>query len=171
MYFPRVAVTENSLALSAHACGNASRSSSPAMPPVRALALTLTLACAAALSLDPNATHLFLDADGFALSENISFSLGDIRKEYAAPAVVPEYAWEEGLHFYTSAVTVPGGAVAGLEAVGCEACHGPGKAHVAKPPTVEMIAKPDVSVCVDCHDGKQDGGRFDHATYLPKVTH
>lgn len=63
------------------------------------------------------------------------------------------------------------GAVAGLEAVGCEACHGPGKAHVAKPPAVEMIAKPDVSVCVDCHDGKQDGGRFDHATYLPKVTH
>lgn len=62
------------------------------------------------------------------------------------------------------------GAVAGLEAVGCEACHGPGKAHVGNPPTVKMRTM-DVRICADCHDGKQDGGRFDYGTYLPKVTH
>lgn len=62
------------------------------------------------------------------------------------------------------------GAVAGLEAVGCESCHGPGKAHV-KNPTVDMAKAPDVSTCTTCHDGKQDMGRFDHATYLPKVEH
>ncbi|MFN7147019.1 MAG: multiheme c-type cytochrome, partial [Myxococcota bacterium] len=54
------------------------------------------------------------------------------------------------------------GAVAGLEAVGCEACHGPGKAHV-KNPTVDMVKSPDVATCTTCHDGKQDMGRFDHA--------
>ena len=63
------------------------------------------------------------------------------------------------------------GAVAGLEHVGCEACHGPGKAHVGNPPTVEMRASPDVSVCVGCHDGKQDEGRFDPVTYFPRVAH
>ena len=63
------------------------------------------------------------------------------------------------------------GAVAGLESVGCEACHGPGKAHAANPPAVEMIAAPGVERCVGCHDGKQDGGRFDPLTYLPQVVH
>ncbi len=63
------------------------------------------------------------------------------------------------------------GAVAGLENVGCEACHGPGKAHVANPTSVDLVAKPDVARCVGCHDGKQDEGRFDPATYLPKVMH
>ncbi len=63
------------------------------------------------------------------------------------------------------------GAVAGLEAVGCEACHGPGKAHVANPVGGTMIAKPDVTVCTECHDGKQDEGRFDAATYFPKIVH
>lgn len=63
------------------------------------------------------------------------------------------------------------GAVAGLEAVGCEACHGPGKAHVANPPTVEMRRQPEPSVCTECHDGERDEGRFDLETYMPKVVH
>ena len=80
----------------------------------------LLLACITrvsdALSLDPNATHLFVDADGLAESTNLTFSLGDVRKEYATPAVVPEFPWEEGLHFYTSAVAVPANVVAGVGA-------------------------------------------------------
>lgn len=67
------------------------------------------------LSLSPNATHLFLDDDGIAASFNVTFAVGTFRKEYASPAVVPEHAWEQGLHFYTSAVTVPAG-IAGASA-------------------------------------------------------
>jgi hypothetical protein len=29
----------------------------------------------------------------------------------------------------------------------------------------------DASTCTICHDGERDDGRFDYATYLPKVTH
>ena len=84
--------------------------------PSLVLALALARGVLGALSLAPNATHLFLDDEGFATSENVSFALGDVRKEYASPAVVAEYPWEEGLHFYTSAVAVPAGAVAGVAA-------------------------------------------------------
>ena len=80
-----------------------------------ALALALTPSFGA-LSLTPNSTHLFLDDEGLAETLNISFALGDVRKEYATPAVVPTFPWEEGLHFYTSAVAVPAGAVAGVAA-------------------------------------------------------
>jgi predicted CXXCH cytochrome family protein len=62
------------------------------------------------------------------------------------------------------------GVVAGLEAVGCESCHGPGKAHLSNPAVVKM-QEPTVAVCKGCHDGAQDGGRFDEATYLPQVKH
>lgn len=63
------------------------------------------------------------------------------------------------------------GAVAGLENVGCEACHGPGKAHIANPETGPVRRTPTIEVCQGCHDGKQDGGRFEFASYLPKVSH
>jgi 2',3'-cyclic-nucleotide 2'-phosphodiesterase (5'-nucleotidase family) len=62
-------------------------------------------------------------------------------------------------------------AVQGLEDVGCEACHGAGRAHAADPSVPLARAKPDASVCASCHDGVRDGGRFDAATYLPKVAH
>jgi len=66
------------------------------------------------LSLVPNVTHLFLDDEGIVESFNISFGLGILRKEYDRPVVISEHPWEEGLHFYTSAVTVPAFAVDGL---------------------------------------------------------
>lgn len=86
---------------------------------IRTLLLALLL-CArsgvSTLSLSPNATHLFLDDDGIASSFNVSFAVGTLRKEFATPAVVPEHAWEKGLHFYTSAITVPDGVVVGVSA-------------------------------------------------------
>ena len=72
---------------------------------------------------------------------------------------------------------LPGGAATPAEVtpalvhVGCESCHGPGKAHVADPKGVEMVSKPGEAVCVTCHDGKQDEGRFDLPRYLPRVSH
>jgi hypothetical protein len=63
------------------------------------------------------------------------------------------------------------GAVAGLENVGCEACHGPGREHAAAPTQVKMSPTVEPIVCTTCHDSKQDGGRFDLETYLPKIKH
>ncbi len=54
--------------------------------------------------------------------------------------------------------------------VGCEACHGGGRAHAAAP-TGPMVADPPVSQCTQCHDKKQDDGRFEASTYRPKVVH
>lgn len=62
----------------------------------------------AAISLLPSTPHLFLDADGIATSSNISYSLGVPQKNYTLPAVSRTYPWEEFLHFYASALLVPG---------------------------------------------------------------
>ena len=58
-----------------------------------------------------------------------------------------------------------------LKDVGCESCHGPGRDHVGAPAPGQMVKSPPVSTCTQCHDGAQDEGRFDYATYLPKVVH
>ena len=63
------------------------------------------------------------------------------------------------------------GQIQGLENVGCESCHGPGKAHVESSGQVDMIKEPDVQNCTQCHDGVKDEGRFDAATYYPKIRH
>ncbi len=55
-----------------------------------------------------------------------------------------------------------------LRGVGCEDCHGPGEAHVQNP-TTPLVKRPGSSTCVRCHDGERDEGRFDEATYLPRV--
>ena len=73
--------------------------------------LLLAPVCAASLSLQVNATHLFLDQDGIASLTNATVALGPPpSKAYAAPAVLSEHPWEEALHFYTSALAVPAGA-------------------------------------------------------------
>ena len=59
----------------------------------------------------------------------------------------------------------------GLEDVGCEACHGPGQAHVSAPAKSNIVLDPGVEVCTDCHDGIKDEGRFDLAKYRPQVLH
>jgi hypothetical protein len=58
-----------------------------------------------------------------------------------------------------------------LQNVGCESCHGPGRKHIAAPGQGTIVRSPGADNCVQCHDGKQDEGRFDLATYLPRVQH
>ncbi len=55
--------------------------------------------------------------------------------------------------------------------VQCEACHGPARAHVESPGEVLPVRDPDEATCVGCHDGDQDGGRFDYPSYRPKIAH
>ena len=70
----------------------------------------------------------------------------------------------------------PGGPVGpeasgGYRDVQCEACHGPARDHLADPETIKPVADPSIEVCTACHDGEQDGGRFDAATYRSRVVH
>jgi hypothetical protein len=65
--------------------------------------------------------------------------------------------------------------VSGFVDVQCEACHGPARAHAdaaaagaVSPP---VVRDPPVEVCRACHDNERDEGRFDMATYRPRVVH
>ncbi len=65
-----------------------------------------------------------------------------------------------------------------MEGVGCEACHGPGKAHADDPKKPQAILRlgggcPECSVlpiCRSCHDDANDPD-FDYRTALPKARH
>lgn len=63
------------------------------------------------------------------------------------------------------------GDVGPLKNVQCEACHGPGKAHVAKPAKDNIVRAPTEQLCVSCHTEEQTQGRFVFDEYLPKVDH
>jgi 2',3'-cyclic-nucleotide 2'-phosphodiesterase (5'-nucleotidase family) len=73
--------------------------------------------------------------------------------------------------FHPKGPQLPSQMTSAYENVQCEACHGPGKDHVAEQKPGQMNLADDASTCTICHDGDRDGGRFDYATYLPKVTH
>ena len=55
--------------------------------------------------------------------------------------------------------------------VSCEACHGPGREHVAAPSAHNVVKVPEEALCTDCHDGVRDEGRYEHAAYLERVRH
>lgn len=63
--------------------------------------------------------------------------------------------------------------VRGFRDVQCEACHGPGRAHTEDVGNAELrpVADPGEAVCVTCHDGDKDGGRFEFPHYRPKIVH
>jgi hypothetical protein len=73
--------------------------------------------------------------------------------------------------FHPKGPQLPSQMTAAYENVQCEACHGPGKDHVAEQKPGQMNRAADASTCTVCHDGDRDGGRFDYATYLPRVVH
>ena len=56
-----------------------------------------------------------------------------------------------------------------LAGVGCEQCHGPGKAHGAAPLKIKM-PKAGPKTCERCHDPDHDP-KFDFKTYWPKIKH
>ena len=62
-------------------------------------------------------------------------------------------------------------AVGSLKNVGCESCHGPGQEHLGAAAKGYIMNPPAQAICTHCHDGEQDGGRFDFDSYLPKVAH
>ena len=65
----------------------------------------------------------------------------------------------------------PTSSAAAIHDVGCESCHGAGAAHVATPTTAALVRDPPQTVCVQCHDAKNDMGRFDWEHYRPRVVH
>lgn len=56
-----------------------------------------------------------------------------------------------------------------LANVQCEACHGSGRAHNAKPTEAKML-KLNASACLQCHT-RSNSPDFDFATYWSKVKH
>lgn len=62
-------------------------------------------------------------------------------------------------------------AFAWLPDVQCEACHGPGLAHVQDPTRVLPPATVSIHTCTACHDRSVDQGRFNARTYFPRVRH
>jgi hypothetical protein len=57
----------------------------------------------------------------------------------------------------------------GLQAVGCEVCHGPGLAHAATPENVKSRRKVDEKICISCHTKERDP-LFDYRQKLPRVS-
>lgn len=63
------------------------------------------------------------------------------------------------------------GDVGPLKNVQCEACHGPGRKHVASQKKEDIQRTPTEATCVACHTEEQTEGRFVYGEYLPKVDH
>jgi hypothetical protein len=42
---------------------------------------------------------------------------------------------------------------------------------VLAPAKANIVRDPPVEACVRCHDGQQDGGRFDFGAYRPQIAH
>jgi predicted CXXCH cytochrome family protein len=77
---------------------------------------------------------------------------------------------------HVTAANVAGGptdpaSTVGFHDVQCEACHGPGRAHAVQPQANTLVKTPGPEVCVRCHDGKRDGGRFDFESYRARISH
>jgi len=55
-----------------------------------------------------------------------------------------------------------------LAGVGCESCHGAGRAHAERPR--KGYGKVSVGLCIACHD-TENSPDFDYYSYLPRVSH
>lgn len=54
-----------------------------------------------------------------------------------------------------------------MQAVGCEACHGPADGH-GNSPGAERLAAPSINTCLTCHSSEHDSD-FDYARMLPLI--
>ena len=54
-----------------------------------------------------------------------------------------------------------------LRQVGCESCHGPGRAHILQPATAK-VGQPTMDTCLRCHIGEHDD-RFNFAEALSRL--
>jgi hypothetical protein len=74
---------------------------------------------------------------------------------------------------HTTGFGLPGGFASraqtpSLVSVGCESCHGPSEAHVAKPTVRTTFAAADQ--CLRCHD-HENSPTFAYDAYWPRITH
>jgi hypothetical protein len=58
--------------------------------------------------------------------------------------------------------------VDGKTSVGCEACHGPGSAHLSLPSKTTISRPISPATCVGCHD-RENSPHFDFERYLPQI--
>jgi hypothetical protein len=61
--------------------------------------------------------------------------------------------------------------IAGFRDVQCEVCHGASRQHAEQPSLVRPVRDPPREVCIRCHDGDRDGGRFEPSSYRLRVVH
>lgn len=95
---------------------------------------------------------------------------------YASLQNVNRHLDRECYACHATGVNQPGGPnspaeVGVLGNVQCESCHGPGRAHVDAPAAGQMLPTPPTELCIDCHDGERDEGRFEAERYLRQVVH
>jgi len=56
-----------------------------------------------------------------------------------------------------------------MNSIGCEVCHGPGRAHIESPQTNRPINRPTSADCIRCHTPERDNG-FDYLKKIRSVT-
>src|SRR5262249_33846213 len=113
---------------------------------------------------------------GCHVPEFTSWSATDHAKAYKTLATEQHHLDYDCVGCHTTGYKQRGGPanpflVAGLEAVQCEVCHGPGREHAMDPKGKKLRTELDGALGRPCHSQEQTGDRFVFAQYLPKILH